>query len=155
MAKLNKFADKVKKIKRTATVDFPTDGGEVISFKVESISQNTMEAINRKYDGMEPPVPTKRVPAKGGRMKIVENPDDPKYVEQLGKIRQLRLAEFALFFLAEDERPEGELEEQLKAMIEVELAGFIPRIMDVGFEISGFRDDEDDYEGDIEEAKNS
>src|SRR5699024_5677981 len=115
MAKLNKFADKVKKIKRTATVDFPTDGGEVISFKVESISQNTMhtfrwywwfhsiilsinrfhgiltisfkvesisqntmEAINRKYDGMEPPVPTKRVPAKGGRMKIVENPDDPK-----------------------------------------------------------------------------
>src|SRR5699024_5677980 len=30
-------------------------------FYLETNSQNTMEAINRKYDGMEPPVPTKRV----------------------------------------------------------------------------------------------
>jgi len=152
--KVLKFADKIKKIKRTATIDFPTDDGDLVSFKIESRSQSVIDEINAKYESKKPKVPTKRLPSVNGKVKIVEDTNDPEYKAKLAEVQKLNFAELALAFLAEEERPEGTLEEQIQQILEVELAGFIPKIVERGLEISGLID-EKNYEEEVEEAKNN
>lgn len=145
-----KFADKVKKIKRTDSVDFVTDGGEVISFKVVSVSQPQMDALNEKYNAMKPAVPTKRLPSAKG-IKLVDDPENPEYVAEITRINMQRFYHLAILFLAPEERPEGEIEEQIEAIKEVELAGFTGKIVNKGLEISGLTDDKEAEE--VEEGK--
>jgi hypothetical protein len=154
MAKILKFADKVKKIKRTAPVFFTTDEGETIEFKVESRSQNLIDEVNEKYEALKPQVPTKRLPAAGGKTKIVEDHDNADYKRALGKVQKDNFAELALLFLSEAERPEGELAEQLEQMKEVELAGFIPKLVQRGLEISAVIEEDEAYEQEVQDAKN-
>lgn len=154
MAKLNKFADKVKKLKRKDVVYFNVDEGEVIGFEIQSLGQETMDKVNQKYDNMMPQVPTKRLPTASGKPKIVEDPDNKQYREETTKVIRQKMAELAVLFLAEDERPEGTIEEQMKALAEVELAGFIPKVVNRGLEISGLVD-EKDLDEEIDEAKNN
>lgn len=155
MAKVMKFADKIKKIKRTAYVTFKTDDGDYVEFKVVSRSEKAVDDINRKYEAKKPKVPTKRLPAKNGQMKIVEDVENPEYKMELGRIQKMNFAELALLFLDEEERPEGTLEEQVQQIMEVELAGFVSRLVQRGLEISAIIPNPDDIVDDeIEEAKN-
>ena len=150
--KVNKFAEKAKKLKRTMKVPFNSDDGEVIEFEIQSLGQEVFDRINEKYDDMKPHVPTKRLPAKNGKFKIVDNYDDPSYKKVVREITRKNMAELALNFLTENERPDGELDEQIKAVQEVELAGFISKIVNNGLEISDLIDKP--LEEEIEEAKN-
>ena len=153
MGKVLKFADKIKKIKRTAMVSFATDEGEFIEFKVESRSQTIIDGINAKYEAMKPKVPTKRLPSANGKPKIVEDLNDPEYLKALGEVQKKNFAELALNFLAEEERPGGEIEDQIAELRAVELAGFVPKIVQRGLEISAVIE-EKSYDEDLEEAKN-
>ncbi|ARC72575.1 hypothetical protein [Bacillus licheniformis] len=152
--KVMKFAEKVKKIKRTDTVPFTTDEGETIEFKVESRSEKQVDEVNTKYEAMKPKVPTKRLPAAGGRFKIVEDHENPDYKIKMAEVQKQNFAELALLFLAEEERPEGNIDEQLTQIMEVELAGFVPKIVQRGLEISALIDEEENYEEELEAAKN-
>ena len=151
MARIMKFADKIKKIKRTGMVNFKTDDGEYIEFKVESRSDKAVDEINQKYESLKPNVPTKRLPSKNG-VKIVEDPDNKEYRIELARNQKMNFAELALLFLADEDKPEGELEEQLQQIMDVELAGFIGKIVQRGLQISGIIDEPEEDE--IEEAKN-
>ena len=150
--KVNKFAEKAKKLKRSMKVPFNTDGGEVIEFEIQSLGQDVFDKVNEKYDNMKPPVPTKRLPAKNGKVKIVDDTEDPAYKRAIRDITRKNMAELALQFLAEHERPEGEIDEQIQAIQEVELAGFIGKIVNNGLEISDLIDKP--LEDEIEEEKN-
>lgn len=151
MARIMKFADKIKKIKRTGMVNFKTDDGEYIEFKVESRSDKAVDEINQKYESLKPNVPTKRLPSKNG-VKIVEDPDNKEYRMELARNQKMNFAELALLFLADEDKPEGELEEQLQQIMDVELAGFIGKIVQRGLQVSGIIDEPEEDE--IEEAKN-
>lgn len=156
MAKISKFADKAKKLKRTDTVIFLDDNGEAIEFAVESRSSETIEALAEKYDAMKPPVPSQKVPS-GKSFKVIERPNDPEYKKAVAQISKTHFNHMALMFLAEDERPEGTEEEQLKAIHEVELAGFVGKIVSKGLDLSGLGKDEEGEELDAaveEERKN-
>jgi hypothetical protein len=152
MAKVMKFADKVKKVKRHDAVNFVTDDGDVIEFKVESRSSDVMEALSQKYDALKPTAPTKKLPTNKGGVRIVSNEEDPTYKRELAKISKMHFAHMALIFLAEGERPEGSEEEQIKEIQEVELAGFVGKIVSKGLEISGLTNNDADEE--VDEAKN-
>ena len=154
MAKVMKFADKVKKIKRTAMVGFRTDDGDIIEFKVASRPQSKVDEINAKYEQMMPKVPTKRLPSQGGKPKIVEDKENPEYKAQVSAIQSRNFAELALLFLDEEERPEGDIDQQIDQMLEVELAGFISKIFQRGLEVSGIIDSKEDEE-EFEEIKNN
>ena len=149
MAKVSKFADKVKKIARKDVVSFATDEGDVIDFEIRSVSSETLDALSEKYDAMKPPVPSKKVPS-GKGFRVIENPDDPEYKKKTSHISKLHFNHMALMFLAPEERPEGSEEEQLKAIAEVELAGFVSKIVSKGLDISGLSKDDD--ENDLDEA---
>ena len=151
MAKVNKYASKVSKIKRRSKVHFNTDEGEVLEFVVESRKSEAIDEINGQYDALKPKVPTKKLPARNG-FKVVEQHDDPEYKKSLGVIQRKNLAHLALLFLAEDERPEGEIEEQVQQIMDIELAGFIGKVVNKGLEISGLGGDDDEEE--FEEVKN-
>lgn len=153
MAKVMKFADKVNKIKRSSMVGFPTDDGEIIEFKVESRSDKMIASIDAKYESRKPKVPTRPVPTANGRRKIIEDKDDPKYKEALAENSKRHFAELALAFLSEEERPEGEKEEQIDQILEVELAGFTTKIVQRGLEISGLIE-EGELDEEVEAAKN-
>lgn len=153
MAKVSKFADKVKKIKRAESVPFLTNEGETVEFTVESRSSEQIETLSEKYDAMKPPVPSQRVPSGKGGYKVIERPNDPAYKKEVSAISKLHFNHMALLFLAEDERPEGNEEEQLKEIAEVELAGFVNKIVTKGLEISGLTDNEADIEEEIEEER--
>lgn len=149
MAKISKFADKAKKLKRTDTVLFLTDKGETIEFAVVSRSSEDIEALAEKYDSMKPPVPSQKVPS-GKGFKVIERPNDPEYKKAVAQISKLHFNHMALLFLAEEERPEGTEEEQLKEIAEVELAGFVGKIVSKGLELSGLGKDDDDNDPDVE-----
>lgn len=151
MAKIMKFSDKVKKLKRTGVVTFQTDEGEWIEFTIESRSDKAVDEVNRKYELSKPSVPTKRLPSKQGT-KIVEDPENKDYRLALNMNTKKNFAELALLFLAEDERPEGELEEQIEQIMEVELAGFIGKIVERGLQLSGMMEEPEDEM--MNEAKN-
>lgn len=154
MAQVSKFASKVKKIKRTVTVPFETDEGEVIEFKIESRSSTELDALSDRYDAMKPAVPSKRVPTGKGGFKVIENPNDPEYKKAAGEVSKNHFNHMALLFLAEEERPEGTEEEQLKEIAEVELAGFVGKIVTKGLEISGLTNS-DNSDDEVEaEVKN-
>ncbi|QJT70410.1 hypothetical protein [Microcystis phage MaeS] len=142
MAKLSKFSDKVKKINRKEAVPFATDGGEVIEFVVESRSDAEITALANRYEEMKPPVPSQKVPA-GKSYKVIENPNDPEYKRAVAAINKKHFNHMALMFLAADEKPEGTEEEQLKAIEEVELAGFTSKIVNKGLELSGLIEPEE------------
>lgn len=144
MAKVSKFADKVKKLKRTETVPFITDEGETIEFAVVSRSDKEISALAERYDAMKPPVPSQKVPSGKGGFKVIERPNDPEYKKSVAEINKVHFNHMALMFLAEDERPEGTEEEQLKQIAEIELAGFVPKIVNKGLELSGLIDPEDE-----------
>lgn len=148
-----KFADKAAKIKRTSDVTFLTDEGEEIVFKIQSISSDKMGEINAKYEAQKPPVPTKSLPAKNGKRRVIELDQDPTYLRALGEVQRKNFAELALNFLIEEERPEGAVDEQVEQMMGVELAGFVSKIMTTGLDISGFNND-DDEEEEFAEEKN-
>lgn len=155
MVKLSKFAEKVKKVKRKDVVTFKTDDGEGIEFLVESRGENEIDAINAKYDKLKPKVPTKRLPVHGGKYKTIENDKDPEYRTELLRVQKMNFAELALLFLAKEERPEGELQEQIEEIRGVELAGFIPKIVQRGLELSGIvEEEEESYEEALEAEKN-
>ncbi|AKC02674.1 hypothetical protein CPT_Stills46 [Bacillus phage Stills] len=151
MAKVNKFASKVKKLKRTGKVHFNTDEGEVLEFAIESRKSEDIDTINGIYDAKKPKVPTRKLPSAKG-FKVVEQHDDPEYKKELGVIQRRNLAHLALMFLAEDERPEGEVEEQVQQILDIELAGFIGKIVNKGLEISGLGGDDEEEE--LVEVKN-
>lgn len=151
MAKVSKFGDKVKKIKRTGTVNFVTNEGEVIDFKVESRKSEDIDAVNDIYEPLKPKVPTRKLPSKNG-VKVVENHDDPEYKKAFGAVQRRNLAHLALMFLSDDEKPEGEIEEQVQQILDVELAGFIGKIVNKGLELSGLSGDDEVEE--FEEVKN-
>ena len=153
MGKVLKFADKIKKIKRTADVIFFDDNGEEVSFKLESRSEELIDDVNHKYDALKPQVPTKRLPSANGKFKVIEDHDNAEYRKALGKIQKKNFAELALLFLAEEERPEGTLEEQVEQIQQVEFAGFVAKIVQRGLEISGVIEEES-FEDEIEDAKN-
>ena len=155
MAKISKFTEKIKKIKRTALVPFTTDEGNVIEFKIESLSEKAIDEINAKYDAKKPKVPTKRLPVAGGKFKTIEDTENPEYRRAYSQVQKENFAELALAFLAEDEKPEGTLEEQLQELVNVELAGFIPKLVQRGLEISAvIEEKEDNYDEELIEAKN-
>lgn len=145
-----KFADKVKKLKRTDTVDFKDNEGEVTSFTVTSVKQTDLDVINDKYNAMLPAVPTKKLPSSKG-FKIVEMHDDPVYKAECIRIDKERMYEMAALFLREGEGLEGEIEEQVEVIKSVELAGFVGKVVNKGLEVSGLLNDESDEE--IEEGK--
>jgi hypothetical protein len=151
MAKVNKFASKVGKLKRTGKVHFNTDEGEVLEFVIESRKSEAIDEINGQYDALKPKVPTRKLPSAKG-FKVVEQHDDPEYKKALGAIQRKNLAHLALMFLAEDERPEGTVEEQVQQIMDIELAGFIGKIVNKGLEISGLGGEDDEEE--FEEVKN-
>jgi len=151
MAKVSKFGDKVKKIKRSGMVNFVTDEGEVIEFKVESRKSEDIDTVNDIYDPLKPKVPTKKLPSKGG-FKVIENHDDPEYKKAFGAVQRRNLAHLALMFLADEEKPEGEVEEQVQQILDVELAGFIGKVVNKGLELSGLSGNDDEEE--LEEVKN-
>ena len=154
MAKVTKFSDKIKKLKRTAEVTFYTDDpNENITFNVQSVSQNVMDAIDAKYEAKKPKVPSRRVPVGNGKgAKVVEFPNDPDYQSKLSDVLRDKMAEMAINFLVDEDKPEGTIEEQIKEIQDVELAGFVGKIVNRGLEISGLIDE--DVEEEIEEAKN-
>jgi hypothetical protein len=154
MAKISKFKDKVKKIKRTANVTFTTDEGEFIDFKIVSRSEQVIDDVNSKYEALLPKVPTKRLASTNGKPRIVEDPENADYKVALAKVKKKNFAELALIFLADEERPEGTVGEQLAEIAEVELAGFIPKIVQRGLEISAVIEEEDAYNEELAEAKN-
>lgn len=155
MAKVSKFTDKVAKIKRKTTVPFATDEGEVIEFAIKSRSDEEITALGERYDAMKPAVPSKKVPA-GKGFKVIENPNEPEYKKAVAQINKIHFNHMALMFLDEEERPEGNEKEQLKAIADVELAGFTSKIVNKGLEISGLvdPDDKDLDESVDEERKN-
>lgn len=153
MAKISKFADKVKKLKRTETVPFITDGEEVIEFAVESRSDKEITALADRYDALKPPVPSQKVPTGKGGFKVIERPNDPEYKKAVAEINKNHFNHMALMFLAADERPEGTEEEQLKEINEIELAGFVPKIVNKGLELSGLIDPEDTLDDEVEEER--
>jgi hypothetical protein len=152
MAKVSKFGDKAKKLKRIQTVAFLTDEGETIEFAVESRSSEMLDELSEKYDEMKPPVPSQKVPA-GKGFRVIEKPNDPEYKKKVSAINKLHFNHMALMFLAEDERPEGSEEEQLKAIQEVELAGFVSKIVNMGLELSGLTDPKEQLDEEIEEER--
>jgi hypothetical protein len=156
MAKVAKFADKVKKLKRKEEIPFETDDGSTVTFTVVSRSENEVDLIRDKYDTIRPKIPTKRVPIKGGGSKVVENEKDLDYQKALNKVLKDQITEMAILFLDDDEKPEGTIDEQIKAMNEVELAGFVPQVFNRGMILSGLREDtkEADFDEEMEEAKN-
>lgn len=145
-----KFADKVKKLKRTDSVDFKDNTGEVTSFTVTSVKQTDLDVINEKYNAMMPPVPSKKLPTKTG-FKVVEMHDDPEFKRETVRIDKERMYEMAALFLREGEGLEGEIEEQVEVIKSVELAGFVGKVVNKGLEVSGLLNDETDEE--IEEGK--
>lgn len=154
MGKINKFSDKVQKIKRATTVDFATNEGDVISFAIQSRSSEEIDGLNDKYEALKPNVPSKKVPTGKGGFKVIENPNEPEYKKVVSGISKAHFNHMALMFLAEDERPEGTEEEQLKAISEVELAGFVGKIVTRGLEISGLTgDDDNDIGAEVEEER--
>ena len=146
-----KFADKVKKLKRTTDVDFIDDSGEVITFVVTSVKQEALDEINEKYNLLIPAVPTMKLPTKGG-FKIVEKHDDPEYKAAVIKNDKERMYEMAALFLREAEGLEGTIEEQVAVIREVELAGFVGKVVNKGLEVSGLLGN-DEVEEEIEEGK--
>jgi len=152
MATVSKFSSKVKKLKRTDTVPFLTDSGESVEFKVESRSSKEIEELSERYEAMKPPVPTQKVPS-GRGFKVIERPNDPEYKKAVADINKQHFIHMALLFLAEDERPEGTEEEQLKAIEEVELAGFVGKIVNRGLELSGLSDEEETLDEAVEEER--
>lgn len=150
MAKIMKFADKVKKLKRTGVVNFQTDEGEWIEFAIESRSDKAVDEVNRKYELSKPSVPTKKLPTKQGGFKIIEDPENKDYRMALNMNTKRNFAELALLFLADDEKPEGTLEEQVDQIMEVELAGFIGKIVEQGLRLSAMLEDQEE----MNEAKN-
>lgn len=152
MATVSKFSSKVKKLKRTDTVPFLTDTGESIEFKVESRSSKEIEALSDRYEAMKPPVPTQKVPS-GRGFKVIERPNDPEYKRAVAEINKQHFNHMALLFLAEDERPEGTEEEQLQAIEDVELAGFVGKIVNRGLELSGLTDEEETFDEAVEEER--
>jgi hypothetical protein len=154
MAKVAKFTDKVKKLKRKDVVVFEVDDGTV-EFTVVSRSESEIDVIRNKYDNLKPKVPTKRVPVKGGGYKVLNDEDNVEYQQAVNKVLKEQITEMAILFMEEEDRPEGTVEEQIKAMQDVELAGFVPKIFDRGMIISGLRDDNaESYDEEVEEAKN-
>ena len=107
--KVSKFADKVKKLKRTGEVNFITNEGDVIDFKIESHKSEDIDAVNDIYEALKPKVPTRKLPSKNG-FKVVEQPDDPEYRKAHGAVQRRNLANLALLFLAVEEKPEGTVE---------------------------------------------
>lgn len=150
MAKISKFKDKAKKLKRTGSVIFLDDNGESIEFLVESRSSEEIEALAEKYDAMKPPVPSQKVPSGKGGFKVIEKPNDPEYKKQVSQISKIHFNHMALMFLAEDERPEGTEAEQLKEIQEVELAGFVGKIVSKGLDLSGLGKEDEDNDVDVE-----
>ncbi|WEM05701.1 hypothetical protein BSG01_062 [Bacillus phage BSG01] len=146
-----KFADKVKKLKRTADVDFIDDSGEVITFVVTSVKQEALDEINEKYNLLIPAVPTMKLPSKGG-FKIVEKHDDPEYKAAVIKNDKERMYEMAALFLREAEGLDGTIEEQVEVIRGVELAGFVGKVVNKGLEVSGLLGN-DEVEEEIEEGK--
>lgn len=149
---VSKFSQKVKKISRKGTVDFVTDEGEVISFEVQSFGRKTFDALNDKYEELKPKVPTKKLPSKNG-VKIINDDQNPDYLKKLGDVMSRRMVEIALISLSPEERPDGGVEEQLDALEGVDLAGFVPKIVQKGLELSGLIESQDDYEEEVDEAK--
>ena len=145
-----KFADKVKKLKRTGDVDFVDASGEVITFVVTSVKQEALDEINEKYNRLIPAVPTMKLPSKSG-FKVVEKHDDPDYKAAVIKNDKERMYEMAALFLREGEGLEGEVEEQVAVIKSIELAGFVGKVVNKGLEVSGLLNDESDEE--IEEGK--
>lgn len=145
-----KFADKVKKLKRTDSVDFKDNVGEVTSFVVTSVKQTDLDEINNKYNAMMPAVPIKKLPSKTG-IKTVEDHENPAYKAETIKIDKERMYEMAALFLREGEGLEGTIEEQIELVKSVELAGFVGKVVNKGLEVSGLLNDETDEE--IEEGK--
>jgi hypothetical protein len=152
MALVGKFGAKVKKLKRTETVPFVIDGGEVIEFAVVSRSDKEMTALSEKYEELKPAVPSQKVPA-GKGFKIIENPNDPEYKKVIAAINKKHFNHMALMFLAEDEKPEGNENEQLKAIEEVELAGFVSKIVNKGLELSGLIDPQENFDESVEQER--
>lgn len=152
MALVGKFGDKVKKLKRTETVPFVTDEGDVIEFAVVSRSDKEMTALSEKYEVLKPAVPSQKVPA-GKGFKIIENPNDPDYKKAVAAINKKHFNHMALMFLAEDEKPEGTEEEQLAAIEEVELAGFVSKIVNKGLELSGLIDPQETFDESVEQER--
>lgn len=154
-AKISKFASKAKKLKRTGSVIFLDDNGESIEFAVESRSSEEIEALADKYEQLKPPVPSQKVPSGKGGFKVIEKPNDPEYKKQVSQISKLHFNHMALMFLAEDERPEGTEEEQLKEIQKVELAGFVGKIVSKGLDLSGLgkEDDESNLDAEVEEER--
>lgn len=153
MAKVSKFADKVKKIKRSEVVPFLTDDGETIEFTVESRSSEQLDVLSEKYEALKPPVPSRKVPSGKGGYRVIELPNDPAYKKEVAGISKLHFNHMALLFLAEGERPEGTEDEQLQAIADVELAGFVSKLVTKGLEISGLTDNEEDLDEEIEEER--
>ena len=154
MAKVSKFADKAKKLKRTDSVVFLTNEGETIEFAVESRSAEDLDILSEKYEAMKPPVPSQKVPS-GKGFKVIERPNDPAYKKEVAKVSKLHFNHMALLFLAEDERPEGTEEEQLEEIANVELAGFVAKIVNKGLELSGLgkEDEDNDLDAAVEEER--
>lgn len=145
-----KFADKVKKLKRTDNVDFVDNEGNVVSFAVTSVKQTDLDEINNKYNSMMPPVPIKKLPAKNG-IKTIEDHENPTYKAECMKIDKDRMYEMAALFLREGEGLEGTVEEQVELIKSVELAGFVGKVVNKGLDVSGLLNDQSDEE--IEEGK--
>ncbi|AZU99060.1 hypothetical protein pW4_39 [Bacillus phage pW4] len=146
-----KFADKVKKLKRTTDVDFIDNEGNAVTFVVTSVKQEALDEINEKYNRLIPAVPTMKVPYKGS-FKIIEKQDDPEYKAAVIRNDKERMYEMAALFLREAEGLEGTVEEQVEAIREVELAGFVGKVVNKGLEVSGLLGN-DEVEEEIEEGK--
>jgi hypothetical protein len=152
MALVGKFGDKVRKLKRTETVPFVTDSGEVIEFAVVSRSDKEMTALSEKYEVLKPAIPSQKVPA-GKGFKIIENPNEPEYKKAVAAINKKHFNHMALMFLDESEKPEGTEEEQLQAIEEVELAGFVSKIVNKGLELSGLIDPQETFDESVEQER--
>lgn len=141
----------LKEKKKTGFVklEFPND--ELIELEIQGLSQSVIDAINDKYDSQKPAQPTKKIANESGTgtktIQITFGPDYDEWQAKIKTLDSLKMAELALAFLVV--KPEGTLEEQIKALREDLLAGHFIQIIKAGYEISGFNIGEK-----IEEAKN-
>jgi hypothetical protein len=132
-------------------LNFP-DEDEPTVVKIQGLNQNVINKINDKYDSMKPSEPITMIrPDKNAKpitVKVTEGKEWEDYQSKLKEIDSNKMAELALAFLVV--KPEGTLDEQLKALSEDLLMGHFILIVQAGYEVSGFK-----LEEKVDQAKNS
>lgn len=122
--------------------------GTVDKMPILAISYDTLMSIDAEIDAKMPPVPT--IPVKvDGKIKQVEQKDDPDYKREVAAVQKERSLRIILKSLPEEVQPEGTLEQKMAALSNDLLAGHIIQLVKDIMAISNLN-----LEEAVNEAKN-